>query len=894
MPAPSLLKGLPKPLLFALYGGLAGLIGTVLLGEPVWQFLKPLPPPPAPALPPAVAVSASASVQVYPGTSNTFTVQVARVEFTGPVAVKFSGLPAWVKIEPVTVAAGSTQGVATVTAGRDAAVGTTNVTVAADGESGAIASTTIELIVAPTPKPPPRLAVAASPGLQVYRGGSCKFTVQVARADFDGPVDIDIGPLPAGLTLPPLTIGAGKTEAEVTLKADATAAVTISKLRVAAEANAGTLIRATTETSVSVQMPPPIPVDIMFVLDCSASMEPFIEGVKDGIIGFVKELSSKQIDYRLGLLAFRDRIFGQEPELLTFEKGEPFTKDTKLFSKQVGQLTCMGNDTIPESALDAVVESARQPFRQQGATKVLLLITDAPPLVPDKDTRTVKEAADVLKEKNIDQLHLVLRRNDQRAYKELHDAVTGKHFDLQRVTSGGEKFATILPELSKAIAETVAARPGKAEVAAPPPPPVVAAAAAAVPTASAAAPPPPEPTVKSLQSSEESAAGSEARLVVRSGVWAGLIAALVCLALLAGQHHYLKGKLPAVGGAIVGVLGGLAAGLVGGAAGQGLYLLALTNAPNLGVASQVLGWMLLGGLAGAGLSLFIPNMKWYLGLAGGALGGAVGAAGFLVVTNLAGDLAGRLVGGLAVGFCIGLMVAVVEAAFRRAWLEVRYGTRETITVTLGPEPVKVGGDNRVCTVWARGAAPLALRYFLRDGQVICEDTVMKRETIVADGNAKEVGNVTVTVRMGGGAGSPAATATPTRTLPHSPPRSVSHSSGSVGLGSGPLPLDDDPEPLPLPSGSVTATSPKSVAPSASSRPVTSSIPIAASKPALPPVPTKPPPPGATRATPPTLPPAGPRPTAPPGPKHPDACPGCGRVNAGAKKARYCMVCDLTY
>src|SRR5262249_57184479 len=119
----------------------------------------------------------------------------------------------------------------------------------------------------------------------------------------------------------------------------------------------------------------------------------------------------------------------------------------------------------------------------------------------------------------------------------------------------------------------------------------------------------------------------------------------------------LEGWVPSAGGGAVGFLGGLAAGVAGGAAGQGLYLWALSNAPNLGVVSQVLGWALLGGLAGVGLSFFIPNMKWYLGLAGGALGGAIGAAGFLAVTSLAGDLPGRLVGGLAVGLCIGLMVA---------------------------------------------------------------------------------------------------------------------------------------------------------------------------------------------------------------------------------------------
>ena len=898
MPTPSVLTGLPKPLVFGVYGGLAGLLAAVLLGEPAWYLLKPPPPPAPPLPPPQVAISASASVPVYPGTSNRFTVQVARADFDGPVAVTFSGLPPTLTIDPITIPAGSTQAEARVTATTEAAMGPTPVTATANGEGGATARTPFEVVVVPTPKPPPRLALAASPTLQVYRGGMGKFTVQVARADFDGPVTIEVDSLPAGLTLEPVTIPADKTEAELTLKAADTVALATHMLPLRAVGTAGIPLQATAVTTVSVLPPPPVPVDIVFVLDCSASMEPFIEGVKDGIIDFARELSSRQIDYRLGLLAFRDRIYGQEPELLTFEKGEPFTTNTRLFSNEVGKLRCIGNDTIPESSLDATVEAARLPFRQQGATKVLLLITDAPPLVPDKQTRTVKQAADVLREQKIDQLHFVLRREDQRAYRELREAVGGKFFDLQRVTVGGEKFATILPELSKAIAATVAAKPVKVEVAPSPPPPALPAAAAATPSAAAAAAPPPLPTVKSLQSSEESAAGTEARLVLRSGVWAGLIAMLVCLALLGGQQLYLTGQLPAMTRAVVGGLGGLAAGVVGGAAGQGLYLLALANAPHLGLPAQVLGWAILGGLAGSGLSVFIPNLRWYHGLAGGALGGAGGAAGFLAITTVAGDLPGRLIGGLAVGFGIGLMVAVVEVAFRRAWLEIRYGGRETITVTLGPEPVKVGGDSRICTVWARGAAPLALRYFIRNGQVVCEDAVLKRESFVTDGSTRQVGTITVTVRMGGGATAKAVPASvgsapPRATTPPPPTR-------SVGMEAGSLPLDDEP----LPSDTVPKRPPRSAqsppppgspAPPERSRPATPSIPASAAKPAPPPVPTKPPPLGNSRPTPPTLPP--PEPRAKPSavtPKHPDACPGCGRINSGIKGSRYCMVCDLMY
>jgi hypothetical protein len=246
------------------------------------------------------------------------------------------------------------------------------------------------------------------------------------------------------------------------------------------------------------------------------------------------------------------------------------------------------------------------------------------------------------------------------------------------------------------------------------------------------------------------------------------------------------------------------------------------------------------------------------------------------VESVAGDLVGRLVGGLILGFAIGLMVAVVEAAFRRAWLEVRYGARETITVTLGPEPVKIGGDAKVCTVWARGASPIALRFFIRDGQVICHDVADRRESTVPAGHEKHVGNVTVIVHTS------AATASlpPPRPAPAAPPLSAEE---DFVL---PMPIRQSPPPSPKPAAPPLSLDDEPLPPPPPPKPASPSL-------AKPPVPvaqvvSRPAPPAPKHTA-----------TAKPqaavvGEKHADACPGCGRVNTGRAKQRYCMVCDATY
>jgi hypothetical protein len=241
-----------------------------------------------------------------------------------------------------------------------------------------------------------------------------------------------------------------------------------------------------------------------------------------------------------------------------------------------------------------------------------------------------------------------------------------------------------------------------------------------------------------------------------TGIWTALLAVGLCLALLVGQNRYLgrpalaRSRIPLAGM----ILGAMLAGFLSGSIGQSLYsLLLLINAGGLGF---LVGWVLLGGLLGGGMSYFVPNLDRKKAMIAGLVGGLLGATGYLIASNAA-EWLGRFAGAALLGFCIGLMVAIVEAAFRLVWLEVRFGEREKITVNLGPEPVKVGGDARANTVWARGAADVALRYFVREGKVICEDTPARKESVVHNGDMRSVGNVTLVVHMGVGAPAPRTT-----------------------------------------------------------------------------------------------------------------------------------------
>ncbi|HWB08433.1 MAG TPA: vWA domain-containing protein [Pirellulales bacterium] len=254
----------------------------------------------------------------------------------------------------------------------------------------------------------------------------------------------------------------------------------------------------------------------------------------------------------------------------------------------------------------------------------------------------------------------------------------------------------------------------------------------------------------------EAGGGNESvlRTLIRTGAWGVLAACGLSLALVAGQNRYLRRAALTGGEATVAALGGAAAGFCGAVAGQLLYSLAAAtaNLPGIGLLAPItmplgrlVGWTLMGGLAGWGMSWFVPNLGANRAALGGAIGGAVGGLAFLVAMHVTGDFLGALLGAAILGAAIAVMLAWVEAAFRQAWLEVHYG-KEVVTVSLGAKPVKVGSDNRACQVYARGARPLACQYTFGDGKVVCVDFATETSVAVEPGHEQEIGGVRVVVR----------------------------------------------------------------------------------------------------------------------------------------------------
>jgi hypothetical protein len=238
-------------------------------------------------------------------------------------------------------------------------------------------------------------------------------------------------------------------------------------------------------------------------------------------------------------------------------------------------------------------------------------------------------------------------------------------------------------------------------------------------------------------------------MILLMGLWTALLTIGMALALVVTQNRYLRRPLLDRSQLFMVLGGGALVGLLSGGTGQ-ILLMLLALADFLPTVGFVIGWALLGALVGGGLAYFIPNLHRWKASAAGAGGGLAGSLVFVLVTNFAGDVAGRLLGAVLLGLSIGLMVALVELAFRQAWLEVRYGASELITVNLGPEPVKIGSDGHACAIYARNAAPVAFRYWLAQGKVFCENMESNVVDEAATDQVQQIGAIGVTVRTGAG------------------------------------------------------------------------------------------------------------------------------------------------
>ncbi len=209
------------------------------------------------------------------------------------------------------------------------------------------------------------------------------------------------------------------------------------------------------------------PVDIVFIMDITESMQPYIDAVKQNVIAFAQDLASNNRDYRLGLVTFEDYVVSKYPDC-NCPYQQKMTSNVSEFTGWVGTLHAGGGGDIPEDQLDALAYAATFPFRPNSEA-ILILITDAPchvkgdgpdpegdaayrdhhPGMNDVTDQTGDSVADLLKKQGITLYAVVPPPFIAPQYAQIVDATHGRSYNI--VTEEG-RFSELVREIGHSIA----------------------------------------------------------------------------------------------------------------------------------------------------------------------------------------------------------------------------------------------------------------------------------------------------------------------------------------------------------------------------------------------------------------------------------------------------------
>ncbi|KAJ3218515.1 hypothetical protein HK099_005024, partial [Clydaea vesicula] len=118
--------------------------------------------------------------------------------------------------------------------------------------------------------------------------------------------------------------------------------------------------------------------DLVFIIDCTGSMQSYINKAKQSIRDVVAKIiqtQKKSLSLQLGLVAYRDH----PPQDMSFvTKNFNFTDSVEIFENYLKTLSANGGGDGPEAVTPALYDSLNLDWRTN-ATKIVIIIADAPP-----------------------------------------------------------------------------------------------------------------------------------------------------------------------------------------------------------------------------------------------------------------------------------------------------------------------------------------------------------------------------------------------------------------------------------------------------------------------------------------------------------------------------------
>jgi outer membrane protein OmpA-like peptidoglycan-associated protein len=185
-----------------------------------------------------------------------------------------------------------------------------------------------------------------------------------------------------------------------------------------------------------------VPMDFIFVVDVTATMGDYIQGIRANVVQFTRNLLARGIDFRLGLVTFSDSV-----EIVR----QP-TSDVQEFLWWLSGVQAKGGMDEKENALEALNTAMNMKFRPS-ASRMALLVSDAPyhqkgqagDGTTNFTTQSIIDSAKMRDMKIVPIVNPVLKE-----YNKIAEETRSVTFDITK------PFATILDTYSRTLANMYA------------------------------------------------------------------------------------------------------------------------------------------------------------------------------------------------------------------------------------------------------------------------------------------------------------------------------------------------------------------------------------------------------------------------------------------------------
>lgn len=181
-----------------------------------------------------------------------------------------------------------------------------------------------------------------------------------------------------------------------------------------------------------------VAVDFVFLVDITGSMQPIINSIVSNISNFTQNLLKRGIDYRIGLVLFGDDV----------ERIYDPTVNTFTFLSWLSGVKAKGGGDVKENALEALEASVNSIKWRNEATRVDVMITDAPYHQTGEDgngntNQTTESIIQILQKNQVRVFSIVPPKIDQYQYISLK--TRGASYDIEY------PFSTILDNFSNQL-----------------------------------------------------------------------------------------------------------------------------------------------------------------------------------------------------------------------------------------------------------------------------------------------------------------------------------------------------------------------------------------------------------------------------------------------------------